>query len=57
VFAKQLLQLLTVYSHAGILDPNTMTLKRIDGINDYLAIGQQAVFRRQINFLKLNIKP
>ena len=57
VLAKQVLQLLPVYGHAGVFHTHTMTLKRIDCIDNHLAIGQQTVFRRQVDFLKLNIKP
>jgi hypothetical protein len=57
VFSEQVLQLLPVYGHAGVFHTHTMALERIDGIDNHLAIGQQAVFRGQVNFLKLNIKP
>ena len=57
MLTEQVLELLPVYGHAGIFDSHTMTLESVNGIDDYLAIGQQSVFRRQVDFFKLNIEP
>ena len=56
VFRQQLVQLLAVHGHAGILDADPVLLERLDGIAHGLAVAHQAVFRGQVDFDQFDIQ-
>ena len=53
---EQLVQLLTIDSHTGILDAYTVFLKRDNRVNDGLPVGGQPVFGGEVDFDQLNVQ-